>query len=134
MRLCRSLISVLYLLDMMGWYPRLRKPVYDHQVPQVPGVYAIGLGALLAALQGLGLRRLCRVRLDAGSPKFLDHVAPAGGCLYGDGDLLTGEPLGELIEPPSEALASGRADLASMYRSEERRVGKECRSRWSPYH
>ena len=23
---------------------------------------------------------------------------------------------------------------ANMYRSEERRVGKECRSRWSPYH
>ena len=22
----------------------------------------------------------------------------------------------------------------AMYRSEERRVGKECRSRWSPYH
>src|SRR6266540_1172543 len=26
-----------------------------------------------------------------------------------------------------------RLDLASV-RSEERRVGKECRSRWSPYH
>src|ERR1035441_4269934 len=25
-------------------------------------------------------------------------------------------------------------DSAVMYRSEERRVGKECRSRWSPYH
>ena len=25
-------------------------------------------------------------------------------------------------------------DLANNYRSEERRVGKECRSRWSPYH
>ena len=24
--------------------------------------------------------------------------------------------------------------LASEHRSEERRVGKECRSRWSPYH
>ena len=24
--------------------------------------------------------------------------------------------------------------LKSQYRSEERRVGKECRSRWSPYH
>src|SRR2546421_9829178 len=24
--------------------------------------------------------------------------------------------------------------LAPRYRSEERRVGKECRSRWSPYH
>ena len=23
---------------------------------------------------------------------------------------------------------------AAMIRSEERRVGKECRSRWSPYH
>src|SRR5260370_36861882 len=25
-------------------------------------------------------------------------------------------------------------DTVSIYRSEERRVGKECRSRWSPYH
>ena len=25
-------------------------------------------------------------------------------------------------------------DLGKMDRSEERRVGKECRSRWSPYH
>src|SRR2546427_11929931 len=30
---------------------------------------------------------------------------------------------------PSDALA-----LALRVRSEERRVGKECRSRWSPYH
>ena len=27
-----------------------------------------------------------------------------------------------------------KADLAILERSEERRVGKECRSRWSPYH
>ena len=25
-------------------------------------------------------------------------------------------------------------DLGKVMRSEERRVGKECRSRWSPYH
>ena len=25
-------------------------------------------------------------------------------------------------------------DITNMKRSEERRVGKECRSRWSPYH
>ena len=24
--------------------------------------------------------------------------------------------------------------LIALHRSEERRVGKECRSRWSPYH
>ena len=27
-----------------------------------------------------------------------------------------------------------RSDLIPRGRSEERRVGKECRSRWSPYH
>ena len=26
------------------------------------------------------------------------------------------------------------AEVADRFRSEERRVGKECRSRWSPYH
>ena len=26
------------------------------------------------------------------------------------------------------------SDTRSLVRSEERRVGKECRSRWSPYH
>src|ERR1041385_5162578 len=28
----------------------------------------------------------------------------------------------------------GLDGLATLQRSEERRVGKECRSRWSPYH
>src|SRR5256886_16162150 len=28
----------------------------------------------------------------------------------------------------------GRTKVAELERSEERRVGKECRSRWSPYH
>src|SRR5256885_5002322 len=31
-------------------------------------------------------------------------------------------------------LPARRPDLVLMSRSEERRVGKECRSRWSPYH
>src|SRR2546430_11327098 len=32
-------------------------------------------------------------------------------------------------------LGGGKAlGLFVLYRSEERRVGKECRSRWSPYH
>src|ERR1035437_6041100 len=33
----------------------------------------------------------------------------------------------------AEAGEDGR-ELAADHRSEERRVGKECRSRWSPYH
>ena len=36
---------------------------------------------------------------------------------------------GRLIVP-----AKFREVLGDEFRSEERRVGKECRSRWSPYH
>ena len=32
------------------------------------------------------------------------------------------------------ALGSNMGDKKKYIRSEERRVGKECRSRWSPYH
>ena len=47
------------------------------------------------------------------------------------------EPLKELKE--FETLSAGVHDLRGIAqisgcRSEERRVGKECRSRWSPYH
>ena len=31
-------------------------------------------------------------------------------------------------------MAFARDGSGGEYRSEERRVGKECRSRWSPYH
>ena len=37
----------------------------------------------------------------------------------------------------AKAIKAGGYDIASVERaprSEERRVGKECRSRWSPYH
>src|SRR2546422_2944687 len=46
-------------------------------------------------------------------------------------------------DPPARAITLVRASAYSWYstrkphcsrRSEERRVGKECRSRWSPYH
>ena len=35
---------------------------------------------------------------------------------------------------PGHVYSSGATGLAQILRSEERRVGKECRSRWSPYH
>src|SRR5580692_4810862 len=34
----------------------------------------------------------------------------------------------------SQRLRTTRASARTFFRSEERRVGKECRSRWSPYH
>src|SRR3712207_7003433 len=36
--------------------------------------------------------------------------------------------------PASSASTSEKETSSARNRSEERRVGKECRSRWSPYH
>ena len=38
---------------------------------------------------------------------------------------ITGDGVGAEVTPSMQAVVN---------RSEERRVGKECRSRWSPYH
>src|SRR5262249_58919681 len=51
-------------------------------------------------------------------------------------------PISSAPRPGAVAIATIVAELSSgptgigwfMCRSEERRVGKECRSRWSPYH
>ena len=61
--------------------------------------------------------------------------------MFGDVDL-TAESL-EIIATQRNIQAAGDVRMASVpatlkwraeFRSEERRVGKECRSRWSPYH
>ena len=46
-----------------------------------------------------------------------------------EGSMLCGACVGFAV-----AAGSGSLFLAVLCRSEERRVGKECRSRWSPYH
>ena len=39
-----------------------------------------------------------------------------------------------LAKVEKELKDSGHENVLAIPRSEERRVGKECRSRWSPYH
>src|SRR5260370_42048481 len=48
------------------------------------------------------------------------------GAKPGGGGMLLGQKITERI--------AGMRTLPTGIRSEERRVGKECRSRWSPYH
>ena len=59
------------------------------------------------------------------------HAGTPGKPYYTNSSQL---PVG-FTDDPFEALAR-QEDLQTKYqlRSEERRVGKECRSRWSPYH
>src|ERR1035438_2266624 len=48
-------------------------------------------------------------------------IKPFAGRVFLDDEDITDEPMYK------------RAQRGISYRSEERRVGKECRSRWSPY-
>src|SRR3989449_6913454 len=66
---------------------------------------------------------------------------PAGtveraGLAEGTQVVIEGEPVAPLTGRGGRlATAFSNLALAALYaRSEERRVGKECRSRWSPYH
>ena len=56
-----------------------------------------------------------RIRSELGQPIVIENVTGAGGTIAG-------------------ARAARAAPDGYTIRSEERRVGKECRSRWSPYH
>ena len=47
---------------------------------------------------------------------------------------ITDTEIAAVISNNKNAYALERAKQAGIKRSEERRVGKECRSRWSPYH
>ena len=53
---------------------------------------------------------------------------PADSCAAVRVDIVIGNRLGDI----SNSLLV--AEIKENTRSEERRVGKECRSRWSPYH
>ena len=52
---------------------------------------------------------------------------------FGDRVLLNGHPTNRLPNTLNVRFP-GKIGAEILYRSEERRVGKECRSRWSPYH
>src|SRR5258707_9698067 len=47
---------------------------------------------------------------------------------------LSDAPCAQLGVVRAQGASEGFGDVAAHQRSEERRVGKECRSRWSPYH
>src|SRR3712207_6615796 len=110
----RSVIAMVGLgLLPAAW----RKP--EEPRPLAPIVLGISI-ALVNATYYLAIQRL-----DVAVALVLQYTAPA--LVVGWAALL----LGRRVERP--VVISLAATFIGV-RSEERRVGKECRSRWSPYH
>src|SRR2546425_12648635 len=100
----------------------------SHRAKQLGFTLAPEAGELLLASVGNDLSGLAReleklAPLCPGRPASRDEVAA-----------LVGVRRGETLQDFIEAALERRAADAARLRSEERRVGKECRSRWSPYH
>src|SRR5256885_5025526 len=83
-------------------------------------------------LQGDWSSDVCSSDLDRKQERLEDpHLLLAG---LGDLFLRAHVEVGVGAARDAVALPQQRVDLVFRFRSEERRVGKECRSRWSPYH
>ena len=71
-----------------------------------------------------------------GNDKYIWNIGDGNDVIY-DGVSSTGSDVlcfGKGITPDSVHVERDTHNLYFTTRSEERRVGKECRSRWSPYH
>ena len=71
---------------------------------------------------------VCTLDDEFDRPKVIDYFEEVEERIY---------PVGRLdFDTTGALIMSNDGDFANMimHRSEERRVGKECRSRWSPYH
>src|SRR3712207_1469109 len=77
-------------------------------------------------LAPLEIERKLQERFRLLGPQGLATMATAGI------DMAAWDALAKSCEMPMVRLLGGRS--RRIPRSEERRVGKECRSRWSPYH
>src|SRR3712207_5638078 len=93
-----------------------------------PGLGKTTLAHIIAAEMG--------GKLVVTSGPALEKTADLMGILTNlePGDVLFVDEIHRTPRTIEEYLYPAMEDFAVDFRSEERRVGKECRSRWSPYH
>ena len=67
---------------------------------------------------------------DAEGEKTVAEIKTAGGeAVYAHADISKAADCEAMVKTAEDQFGK-----LNVMRSEERRVGKECRSRWSPYH
>ena len=121
----------------------------------VEPIMYLAIGFLLSMLCGLAIVplvhnravRLTTRRLEAATPLSMAEIqadkdqlraefAMSARRLEMSVEQLKNKTTSQLAElgKKSDAINRMKIELGEKNRSEERRVGKECRSRWSPYH
>ena len=103
------------------------------------GARAMSSGEVTSELAGRMLREGHTIK-GTGRVMGYEGIARGGeACEFvwrfvQQGDLVPTSMLGRTLLMLAEAIPPALGGDDSAVRSEERRVGKECRSRWSPYH
>ena len=111
-----------------------RMPVEDF-TRQSRGILHGGASCVLAEALGSIASNMCidmRSQKAVGLEINANHVRPvSNGYVTGK---TTAASLGKTVHVWNIDICNDQGKLNCISRSEERRVGKECRSRWSPYH
>src|SRR2546425_13121619 len=121
------------MADAHEWFSRALESVL------VPGGYSV-VKAYTATglLQQLELTEpdalILAVDLPGGEGLNLCRMLRANSLVTPSTPIILTQPTPSTRRQTLAALRAGAAELWGQRRSEERRVGKECRSRWSPYH
>src|SRR3712207_6646702 len=108
------------------------------EIPE--GSVAIGVGRRGVGRIGDVVAALVNLLKEAGTEPFIVPAMGSHGAATAEGQArvlahlgVSEERVGCPVRATMEAVKIGETP-AGVERSEERRVGKECRSRWSPYH
>src|SRR5256885_10555186 len=116
---------------------------WDNEWDEISGPEAVVIGvvhrASLLPLQGKTLADVARIwkkdSMDSLFDLLIEDDALTGVAVFGmsetDVALALEQPW---VSVDNDSSGTSPDGILGQERSEERRVGKECRSRWSPYH
>ena len=116
--------------DITGGLPRVAE-LFEARSPKDADMLTEVTDTVSFGKDTKGKQRLVITDLDGNAHEFLipkeKHVLVHDGQMVNKGEMIVDGP----ADPHDILRLLG---IETVLRSEERRVGKECRSRWSPYH